>query len=193
MTSWRPSSPKASCAWSSPNNSRIDFPIPKNRIHRGETAARNGTPEFGGDRWSPQSGVTGVTSFSDLIIVQSGSDTVITAAADQVTLVNYDDTTHPLSASDFLFAKVDCSLDFYRRQTSQLAHRLRAAPGGFPKHVSDWACPQTAGSQADSGVRLIEIRVSRALSPPGGDSRHRKRDSIHEVAKVHGTPDFIEG
>ena len=50
------------------------------------------------------SGVTGVTSFSDVTVVQNGSDTVITAAADQVTLVNYDDTTHPLTASDFLFA-----------------------------------------------------------------------------------------
>jgi hypothetical protein len=50
------------------------------------------------------SGVTGVTSFSDLTIAHSGLDTVITAGADQVTLVSYDNTAHPLAASDFLFA-----------------------------------------------------------------------------------------
>jgi hypothetical protein len=50
------------------------------------------------------SGVTGVTSFTNLDIQQSVSNTVITAGADQVTLVNYDDTAHPLTASDFLFA-----------------------------------------------------------------------------------------
>jgi hypothetical protein len=33
-----------------------------------------------------------------------GSDIVITAAADQITLVDYDNTAHPLAASDFLFA-----------------------------------------------------------------------------------------
>ena len=50
------------------------------------------------------SGVTGIDSFSDLTIAQSGLDTLITAGADQLTLVNYDDTEHPLIASDFLFA-----------------------------------------------------------------------------------------
>ena len=40
-------------------------------------------------------------------IVQNGAETVITTSAsstDSVTLVNYDNTAHPLSASDFLFA-----------------------------------------------------------------------------------------
>jgi hypothetical protein len=47
------------------------------------------------------SGVAGVQSFADLIITQSGADTVITAGADQVTLHNF---TNPLTANDFLFA-----------------------------------------------------------------------------------------
>ncbi|MGO4283227.1 hypothetical protein AB4Y99_03205, partial [Bosea sp. TAB14] len=46
-------------------------------------------------------GVAGVHSFADLTIAQSGSDTVITAGADQVTLHNF---THMLTHSDFLFA-----------------------------------------------------------------------------------------
>jgi Ca2+-binding RTX toxin-like protein len=51
--------------------------------------------------------VADVTSFNDLNVVQDGSNTVITTSAsttDSVTLVNYDDTAHPLTASDFLFA-----------------------------------------------------------------------------------------
>jgi hypothetical protein len=44
--------------------------------------------------------VAGVHSFNDLVIVQSGTDTVITAGADQVTLHNF---THSLTANDFLF------------------------------------------------------------------------------------------
>jgi Ca2+-binding RTX toxin-like protein len=47
------------------------------------------------------SGVAGVQSFTDLIIAQSGADTMITAGADQVTLHNF---TNPLTANDFLFA-----------------------------------------------------------------------------------------
>jgi Ca2+-binding RTX toxin-like protein len=46
------------------------------------------------------SGVAGVQSFADLVIAQSGADTMITAGADQVTLHNF---TNPLTANDFLF------------------------------------------------------------------------------------------
>ena len=46
------------------------------------------------------SGVAGVQSFDDLVIAQSGTDTVITAGADQVTLHNF---TNSLTANDFLF------------------------------------------------------------------------------------------
>jgi hypothetical protein len=38
---------------------------------------------------------------ADLIMTQSGADTVITAGADQITLHNF---TNPLTANDFLFA-----------------------------------------------------------------------------------------
>ena len=48
--------------------------------------------------------VAGVTSFADLVITQSGTDALVTAGADQVTLVNDDNTAHHLTASDFLFA-----------------------------------------------------------------------------------------
>jgi hypothetical protein len=51
--------------------------------------------------------VAGVDSFDDLTITQSGADTVITtsaSASDTVTLVNYDNSAHPLTADDFLFA-----------------------------------------------------------------------------------------
>ena len=44
--------------------------------------------------------VTGVQSFNDLGIAQSGTDTIITAGADQVTLHNF---TSSLTANDFLF------------------------------------------------------------------------------------------
>lgn len=47
------------------------------------------------------SGVASVHSFVDLTITQAGSDTIITAGADQVTLHNF---THLLTAHDFLFA-----------------------------------------------------------------------------------------
>jgi len=50
--------------------------------------------------------VGGVDSFDDLTIVQDGANTVITTSAskaDTVTLVNYDSTTSPLTASDFHF------------------------------------------------------------------------------------------
>jgi len=46
------------------------------------------------------SGVAGVQSFADLIITQSGADTIITAGADQVTLHNF---TNSLTTNDFLF------------------------------------------------------------------------------------------
>jgi hypothetical protein len=46
------------------------------------------------------SGVAGVQSFSDLVITSSGTDTIITAGADQVTLHNF---TSSLTANDFLF------------------------------------------------------------------------------------------
>ncbi|MER9682236.1 hypothetical protein NKJ23_23440 [Mesorhizobium sp. M0184] len=46
------------------------------------------------------SGVEGVQSFDDLTIAQSGTDTIITAGVDQVTLANF---TSPLTTSDFLF------------------------------------------------------------------------------------------
>jgi hypothetical protein len=46
------------------------------------------------------SGVAGVQTFADLIITQSGTDTIVTAGADQVTLHNF---THSLTANDFLF------------------------------------------------------------------------------------------
>ena len=45
--------------------------------------------------------VAGVHSFNDLVITQSGTDTVITAGADQVTLHNF---TGSLTENDFLFA-----------------------------------------------------------------------------------------
>jgi hypothetical protein len=45
--------------------------------------------------------VAGVHSFNDLVIAQSGTGTVITAGADQVTLHNF---TGTLTAHDFLFA-----------------------------------------------------------------------------------------
>ena len=44
--------------------------------------------------------VADVHSFNDLVIAQSGTDTVITAGADQVTLHNF---TNSLTANDFLF------------------------------------------------------------------------------------------
>jgi hypothetical protein len=44
--------------------------------------------------------VTGVDSFADLVIAADGGDTVITAGADQVTLVNF---TGTLTQADFLF------------------------------------------------------------------------------------------
>jgi len=47
-----------------------------------------------------------VDSFDDLTIVQDGANTVITTSAseaDSVTLVNYDSTISPLTASDFHF------------------------------------------------------------------------------------------
>jgi len=44
-------------------------------------------------------GVVGVQSFDDLIITQSGTSTVVTAGADQVTLENF---TSSLTANDFL-------------------------------------------------------------------------------------------
>ena len=50
--------------------------------------------------------VAGVDSFDDLTIVQSGSNTVITTSAsatDSVTLVDYDNTMHTLTSSDFVF------------------------------------------------------------------------------------------
>ena len=47
------------------------------------------------------SGVTGVHSFNDLVIAQNGTDTIITAGPDQVTLHNF---THSLTASEFLIA-----------------------------------------------------------------------------------------
>ncbi|MER8518727.1 hypothetical protein NKH56_04825 [Mesorhizobium sp. M1076] len=46
------------------------------------------------------SGVEGVQSFDDLTIAQSGTDTIITAGVDQVTLANF---TSSLTTSDFLF------------------------------------------------------------------------------------------
>ncbi|MER9019396.1 hypothetical protein [Mesorhizobium sp. M0898] len=46
------------------------------------------------------SGVEGVQSFDDLTIAQSGTDTIITAGLDQVTLANF---TSPLTTGDFLF------------------------------------------------------------------------------------------
>ena len=45
--------------------------------------------------------VAGVESFNDLVIAQSGTDTVITAGADQVTLHNF---TGSFTEKDFLFA-----------------------------------------------------------------------------------------
>jgi hypothetical protein len=45
--------------------------------------------------------VTGVQSFNDLVISQSGADTVITAGEDQVTLHNF---AGSLTEKDFLFA-----------------------------------------------------------------------------------------
>ena len=45
--------------------------------------------------------VAGVQSFNDLVITQSGTDTVITAGADQVTLHNF---MGSLTERDFLFA-----------------------------------------------------------------------------------------
>jgi Ca2+-binding RTX toxin-like protein len=45
--------------------------------------------------------VVGVHSFNDLVIAQSGTDTIINAGADQVTLHNF---THALTANDCLFA-----------------------------------------------------------------------------------------
>jgi len=42
-----------------------------------------------------------VQSFADLVITQSGADTMIAAGADQVTLHNF---TNQLTANDFLFA-----------------------------------------------------------------------------------------
>jgi hypothetical protein len=47
------------------------------------------------------SGVASLHSFADLTITQSGTDTIITAGADQVTLHNF---AHLLTAHDFLFA-----------------------------------------------------------------------------------------
>jgi hypothetical protein len=50
--------------------------------------------------------VGGVDSFDDLTIVQDGANTVITTSAseaDTVTLVNYDSTISPLTASEFHF------------------------------------------------------------------------------------------
>jgi hypothetical protein len=50
--------------------------------------------------------VAGVASFDDLTIAQSGSNTVVTTSAsteDSVTLVNYDNSAHPLTAHDFWF------------------------------------------------------------------------------------------
>jgi hypothetical protein len=44
--------------------------------------------------------VAGVHSFNDLVIAQSGADTLVTAGADQVTLHNF---TSSLTAHDFLF------------------------------------------------------------------------------------------
>jgi hypothetical protein len=46
------------------------------------------------------SGVSGVQSFADLIIAENGTDTIIGAGADQVTLHNF---TNALTANDFLF------------------------------------------------------------------------------------------
>ncbi|MCP9234246.1 hypothetical protein NMG46_29320, partial [Mesorhizobium sp. LMG 17147] len=46
------------------------------------------------------SGVEGVQSFDDLTIAQTGTDTIITAGVDQVTLANF---TNTLTTSDFLF------------------------------------------------------------------------------------------
>ncbi|MEK9282101.1 MULTISPECIES: hypothetical protein [unclassified Bradyrhizobium] len=46
-------------------------------------------------------GVTGVQSFANLVVAQSGTDTVITAGADQITLHNF---SSALTANDFLFA-----------------------------------------------------------------------------------------
>jgi hypothetical protein len=45
------------------------------------------------------SGVADLQSFDDLTIIQSGTSTIITAGADQVTLENF---TNPLTANDFL-------------------------------------------------------------------------------------------
>ena len=45
--------------------------------------------------------VVGAESFNDLVITQSGTDTVITAGADQVTLHNF---LGSLTEKDFLFA-----------------------------------------------------------------------------------------
>ena len=50
--------------------------------------------------------VAGVASFTDLVINQVDANTVVTAGADQVTLVAYDNTVHQLTASDFVFATV---------------------------------------------------------------------------------------
>ncbi len=47
---------------------------------------------------------SGVTSFASLVITQSGADTQVTAGADQVTISNYDNTAHALTANDFLLA-----------------------------------------------------------------------------------------
>jgi hypothetical protein len=44
--------------------------------------------------------VAGVQSFNDLIITQSGTDTIVSAGADQVILNNF---TNSLTADDFLF------------------------------------------------------------------------------------------
>jgi hypothetical protein len=51
--------------------------------------------------------VAGVADFDDLVITDNGPDTVIhttASATDIVTLVNYDNDLHPLTANDFLFA-----------------------------------------------------------------------------------------
>jgi hypothetical protein len=45
-------------------------------------------------------GVAGVQSFADLVITQSGTDTIITAGTDQITLHNF---TGSVTANDFLF------------------------------------------------------------------------------------------
>jgi hypothetical protein len=45
--------------------------------------------------------VVGVQSFDDLVIAQAGTDAVITAGGDQVTLYGF---TGLLTANDFLFS-----------------------------------------------------------------------------------------